>query len=248
MQRVAATMHADAPGVLAAPEIVVATPGPSPEAHPALALTDIVRRMGQKEVLTGASLSIPAGIIGWLGGPNGSGKTTLLRIAAGVLVPESGSVALAGLDPERERRAFHRRLGFLSAGDRGLYARLTVLQNLEFWASVVLVPPRRRQGLIESALKRFQLDDLARTRVDRQSMGQRQRVRLAMTFLHEPDLVLLDEPHTSLDQPALELLDVALDELAARGGAALWCSPAHASAPLRADVRYRMSSGRVVSD
>jgi ABC-2 type transport system ATP-binding protein len=212
----------------------------------ALELLAIERRWGSQQVLKGATLGLAQGTAAWLGGPNGAGKTTLLRIAAGLIVPHAGSTRLFGLDPERDRRAFQRRLGYLSAGDRGLYARLTVVYNLEYWAGLAHVPPRRRPALVEATVARFGLQELADRRVDRLSMGQRQRVRLAMTFLHEPDVVLMDEPHTSLDDSALELVDEAITHLCARGGAVLWCSPAGQTLPLRADVRYMLEDGRVV--
>lgn len=219
--------------------------GSEREEAPPLALDGIVRRWGKRTVLDGATLRLRPGTVTWLGGANGAGKTTLLRVAAGFLIPHAGTVSLAGLDPERHRRAYQRRLGFLSAGDRGLYARLTVLQNLDYWAGIALVPRALRASLIGDAVRRFQLEDLARTRVDRMSMGQRQRVRLAMTFLHRPDVVLLDEPHTSLDDSSLTLLDTALLELTDRGGAALWCSPSAAYTPIRVDDRQLLEGGRV---
>jgi ABC-2 type transport system ATP-binding protein len=210
-----------------------------------LVLSDVARRWGKRQVLEGASLRLGAGAVAWLGGPNGAGKTTLLRVAAGLIVPHSGSVTLCGLHPERDRRDYQRRLGYLSAGDRGLYARLSVKANLEFWAGLALVPRVRRAAVVRQAWQRFDLGDLLDRRVDRLSMGQRQRVRLAMTFLHEPRVVLLDEPHTSLDDAALGLLEAAVGELTERGGAALWCSPAAARLPLRADVRLLLRSGAV---
>jgi ABC-2 type transport system ATP-binding protein len=213
-----------------------------------LALRDISRRWGRRPVLTGVSLSLDPGTIGWLGGPNGAGKTTLLRIAAGLLVPDAGSIVLNGLDPERDRRAYRRHVGFLSAGDRGLYARLTAVQNLEFWAGVALVPARERAGAIEAAVDRFELGELARRRVDRMSMGQRQRVRLAMTFLHCPTVALLDEPHTSLDDRGRGLLEAALAELSKRGGASLWCSPTVDDGPRQPSARHWLEDGRVVSE
>lgn len=97
---------------------------------PALALRGIERSWDSRPVLKGADLTAASGTVVWLGGPNGAGKTTLLRVAAGILLPHRGSVSLGGLDPQRHRRAYYRQLGFLSAGDRGLYARLTVAQNL----------------------------------------------------------------------------------------------------------------------
>jgi ABC-2 type transport system ATP-binding protein len=217
----------------------------SPEAP--LVVDRVVRRWGQRTVLAGASLALEPGTVAWLGGTNGAGKTTLLRIAAGLIAPHAGTVRLCGLDPQRDRREFQRRLGYLSAGDRGLHARLTVEQNLGFWAGLALVARDHRRRLIARAIERFDLCELAERRVDRLSMGQRQRVRLAMTFLHEPVLVLLDEPHTSLDDPTLALVEAAMGELAARGGSVLWCSPAAQQLPLRADERYLLNDGRIQS-
>jgi ABC-2 type transport system ATP-binding protein len=211
-----------------------------------LVLRDVERRWGRRPVLKGASLRLSAGSVTWLGGPNGAGKTTLLRVAAGLILPHSGSLSLCGLDPERDRRAYQRHLGYLSAGDRGLYARLTVAANLEFWAGIALVPFSRKRRMVDAAWQRFDLGELLDRRVDRLSMGQRQRVRLAMTFLHDPQVVMLDEPHTSLDDAALGLLAAALDELTGRGGSALWCSPAARQLPLRAEVRLLLEDGRVL--
>src|SRR5579884_1787181 len=212
----------------------------------ALTLHDIHHSWGERPVLTGASLELWPGSVAWLGGPNGAGKTTLLRVAAGVLAPRRGSVSAFGLDIERDRRDFHRQLGYLAAGDRGLHPRLTVRQHLELWSALALVARERRDGLIEGALARFELAELTDRRVDRLSMGQRQRVRLAMTFVHEPRVVLLDEPHTSLDDAGLALIEDAVAHVTGRNGTVLWCSPASAQLPLPADEHYILADGRVV--
>jgi ABC-2 type transport system ATP-binding protein len=198
-------------------------------------------------VLDGVDLELPGGSIVWLGGRNGAGKTTLLRIAAGLLAPDRGEVALHGLHPERDRCPYQRRLGYLPAGNGGLYAPLSVSDNLEFWAGLALLPRRSRLPAVAGALERFGLRELSRARVDRLSMGQRQRIRLAMTFLHEPDVVLLDEPQASLDEEGLELLAGTLRALTARGGCALWCSPARDAVPLPADREWLLEGGRVVA-
>lgn len=224
------------------PESLVPPPAPGP---PALELVDIHRSWGTHDVLRGASLAVPSGTVAWLGGRNGAGKTTLLRIAAGILIPQRGTISVSGLDPERDRRAYHQRLGFLPAGDRGMYARLTVSQNVDLAARLAQVRRGDRKRLVQQGLARFDLQELAGQRVDRISMGQRQRVRLAMTFVHEPELVLLDEPHTSLDDPALELLEGAMFECTLRGGSVLWCSPASKSLPLPANMRHLMTDGQV---
>jgi ABC-type Na+ transport system ATPase subunit NatA len=223
-------------------------PGPEAARDDAvpLALRGVVRRWGKKTVLKGATLTLEPGVVAWLGGENGAGKTTLLRVAVGLIFPHGGTVRLFGLDPDGDRRLYQRRLGYLSAGNGGLYARLTVEQNLELWAGLAMVAPRQRAATIHAAIERFGLEELRARRLDRLSMGQRQRVRVAMVFLHEPDVVLLDEPHTSLDDHGLALLDAALAEVTARGGAALWCSPAGQSLPLRADVRFELQDGLVI--
>jgi ABC-2 type transport system ATP-binding protein len=239
-------MQAGVSAELGAPPIDGGGLAPLTAPRAMLSLEAIVRRWGRTRVLDGATLHLLPGTVAWLGGPNGSGKTTLLRIAAGIVAPQGGSIRLAGIDPEQDRRAYHRRLGFASAGDRGLYARLSVAQNLAFCAALALISPRNRAGVLRAAIDRFGLAELADQRVDRMSMGQRQRVRLAATFLHEPSVVLLDEPQTSLDEAAMALLQMALDELTARGGAALWCSPSVTAAPLRADVLHRLENGVIV--
>lgn len=211
----------------------------------ALELSGIVRRWGPRAVLDGVELRLERGARGFLGGRNGAGKTTLVRIVAGVLAPHAGRVAIEGLDPASDRRAYQRRLGYLPAGNGGLYARLTVRQNLEFWAALALLGPAGAEAAVQRSLERFELADLERSRCDRISMGQRQRARLAATFLHDPALVLLDEPHTSLDDDALSLLRAALDDHHARGGATLWCAPSDRQADLgAADVRFTIDAGQ----
>jgi ABC-2 type transport system ATP-binding protein len=160
-----------------------------------------------------------------------------------VITPSAGSVSLGGLDPDRDRLRYQRRIGVLSAGDRGLYARLTVQQNLEFWTRIALIPPHRREPVIERVLDRFRLRELTSRRTDRLSMGQRQRVRLAMTFCHEPELVLLDEPGSSLDQEGLDQLRREIDEVTARGGSILWCAPTGDHESLPADRAYIVREG-----
>jgi ABC-2 type transport system ATP-binding protein len=190
-----------------------------------LELRGVSKSWNGRPVLHELDLSLLPGTTTWLGGRNGAGKTTLLRIAAGLICPERGSVRLAGLDAEADRRGYQSRLGYAPAGNGALYARLSVRDNLDFWAGMALLGRAERSAAVETALARFELGPLTRQRADRLSMGQRQRVRLAAAFLHEPELVLLDEPQTSLDPDALELLARALDDLRARGGSALWCAP-----------------------
>jgi len=197
-------------------------------------------------VIVGAELRLGRGTVAWLGGPNGAGKTTVLRIAAGLITPDDGEVSLLGFEPERDRCEYQRRLGWLPAGNGGIYNRLSVRQYLNYWASIAFVPSSRRSRAVDEAIERFDLRALSAQRADRISMGERQRVRLAMTFVHDPELVLLDEPQTSLDKDALGRLRSALDRLTARGGAAVWCSPSRNGTELPASEEYLVKGGRLV--
>jgi len=210
-----------------------------------LALSGVVRRWGERTVLDGASFQAEPGSITFLGGANGAGKTTLLRIAAGLISPHAGTVSLAELEPDRDRRAYARKLGWLPAGNGGIYNRLTVRQNLEYWVAIALMPRRAQRGAVHAAVESFELGHLQDRRADRISMGERQRLRLAMTFAHEPAVVLLDEPQTSLDELGLDRLSEAMAELGKRGGAAVWCAPQTDGVALPVHYRYEVKGGRV---
>ena len=119
--------------------------------------------------------------------------------------------------------------------------------NLEFWARAAFVPRTERGEAIERAAAAFGLSDMLKRRVDRLSMGQRQRVRLAMVFLHRPTLVMLDEPHTSLDGEGLELISRAIDDVIERGGSGIWCSPSLDRDRLRVDDGYELRDGALVA-
>jgi ABC-2 type transport system ATP-binding protein len=196
-------------------------------------------------VLDDVSLTLAGGEVTWVGGRNGVGKTTLLRLAAGILLPQQGSVRMGQLTPRSKRRQYHRQVGFLSAGDRGLQARMRVRQQLDYWARLAYVPREQRAAMVELSLQQFDLEELADKRVDRLSMGQRQRIRLAMAFLHEPRVLLLDEPRNSLDDDGYRLLQVQIERVAARGAAVLWCSPRGEDRVLASDTGYTLEDGRL---
>jgi ABC-type multidrug transport system ATPase subunit len=197
----------------------------------------------QPPVLDDVSLTLEPGTVTWVGGRNGAGKTTMLRIAAGLIDPDSGRAEVWGVTAQENRARYQRLVAFLSAGDRGLYARLTVRRHLEFWARISMLPRGEVRERVEHAIDTFELRELAGRRVDRMSMGQRQRLRIAMTFLPGPEVVLLDEPLTSLDEDGTALLGRALREVLGRDGAALWCSPSGEHVDIRFDACFTLSGG-----
>jgi ABC-2 type transport system ATP-binding protein len=229
---------------------------PAPAAEPALArqpdaaplqLRGLHKRWRKDLplVLDGLDLTLEAGTTTWVGGRNGVGKTTMLRVAAGLIEPEAGRVEVWGLTARENRARFQQLVSFLPAGDRGLYARLTVRRQLQFCARIAMVPRPRFERTVEAAIETFDLHELAERRVDRMSMGQRQRLRIAMTFLSSPEVVLLDEPLTSLDPEGTVLLARAIEELTAHDGAVLWCSPSGERLDLAFDARFTLESGRL---
>lgn len=194
-------------------------------------------------VLRDINLEVPAGTAICISGGNGAGKTTLLRIATGILSPDSGTVTVDGISVHSKWREYHRRIGFLSAGDRGLYARLTVRAHLDYWAALAFMPSMERNPAVEEALARFGLSELTSRRADRLSQGQRQRLRLALTMLHRPKVLLLDEPRNSLDTDGLDVLVATVGELLARGGSVIWCSPVGEDQPMPFDRMLRIENG-----
>ncbi len=164
----------------------------------------LTKRYGEKRVLEKLDLNLDTGGFLVVTGPNGSGKTTLLRVLAGLAAPTRG---------ELEVRAERAQIGLL-AHEPLVYKELTPLENLELYGRLYRVPERRER--IGMLLERFGLWEERHARVATFSRGMQQRLALCRTLLHEPQLVLLDEPFSALDAEAAELVDRELRELAGR--------------------------------
>lgn len=154
---------------------------------------DIHKRFGDKRVLTGLDLDVAEGEFLLVTGPNGSGKTTLLRLLAGLSAPTAGELEIAA---ERGR------IGFV-AHEPLVYRELTALENLDLFGRLYRVPERRER--IGMLLERFRLWEARGERVGTFSRGMLQRLALCRALLHEPGLLLLDEPFSGLDDEGVEL-------------------------------------------
>jgi len=159
------------------------------------------KRYGEKRVLRGIDFALPRGGFVVVTGPNGAGKTTLLRICAGLAQPTEGAI---------ERHATRAQVGYLGH-EPLVYRELTALENLELYGCLYRVPERRER--IGMLLERFGLWEARHDRVASYSRGMTQRLALCRVLLHEPELLVLDEPYSALDEAGTELLDAQLTEL-----------------------------------
>lgn len=174
----------------------------------------LTKRFGPKVVLQGLDFQVDQGETVALLGPNGAGKTTFIRILASLSRPLTGLVRIAGYDLPAQAVEVRKRLGFVSHLPL-LYGDLTAEENLTFFGRVYSIPnlEDRIQEIISLVgLERWK-QDLVRT----YSRGMQQRLAIARAVLHNPEVILFDEPHTGLDQDASTMLDRVLRDVAVRG-------------------------------
>jgi ABC-2 type transport system ATP-binding protein len=177
---------------------------------PAIEVTDLTRtyrsrvgifrrRKTDVQALRGISFEVERGELFGLLGPNGAGKTTTIKILTTLLLPSSGTARVLGFDPANEAGEVRRRVGHVFGGDRGLYDRLSALDNLKYFADLYRVPLREKKARIEYLLELVGLTGRERERVETYSRGMRQRLHIARGLLHDPEVLFLDEPTIGLD-------------------------------------------------
>jgi heme exporter protein A len=181
---------------------------------PVINVTKLVKRFGLKTVLRGVNFNVDPGEFVALLGPNGAGKTTFLRILATLSRPAMGEVRVAGYLLPGQAASVRRRLGVVSHLPL-LYGDLTAEENLRFYGRMYgIAAPRER---IDEVLDLVGLTPRRRDLVRTYSRGMQQRLAIGRAVLHDPEVMLFDEPHTGLDQDACVMLDSVLREVAARG-------------------------------
>lgn len=218
---------------------------------PSLKIEHIVKEFphsgGPKRVLNDVSFDVPEGSITCLIGPNGSGKTTLLRVISTLLSPNSGRVLVGDLDVHREPDRAKRLMGFASTEDHSFYGRLTVRMNLWFYAQLHGMGGAAFNSRVGQLASELELSDILRQPFRELSNGQKQRVLLARAILHDPSLVLLDEPHQNLDPHfAIKLRETMVREWGERQKKTILFSTHHLEDALKISDRWViLSQGRV---
>lgn len=202
---------------------------------------DVSRNFGRRRALANISFSIEAGQLVALLGANGSGKSTLLSIAATLLAPTSGEVRYGDVTARDAGGALRRRIGLLGH-DLYLYQELTAVENLRFFSDLYGLDDRERR--VREALEHAALVDRGGDPVHAYSRGMRQRLALERALLHEPRLLLLDEPFTGLDDASAAALRTRLTEIRSRGAIVIVTTHELEAIDTIVDAAYVLTRGR----
>ena len=179
-------------------------------------LRNIAKTYGSYTALQHLNLSVPAGEVFGFIGPNGAGKTTTIKIIGGILAPTAGSVKIAGVDMARDPVAAKQRIGFIP--DRPyLYEKLTGMEFLQFTADVYGVTHAVFQEKAVTLLEMFALADWGEELIESYSHGMKQRLIMCAALLHDPEVLVVDEPMVGLDPVAIRMVKNLFRDLARKG-------------------------------
>jgi ABC-2 type transport system ATP-binding protein len=188
----------------------------SDEMTAAIEIKELNKSYGGRVAVDGLNLTVETGEVFGFVGPNGAGKTSTIRILAGLLRPTSGEVSVAGYSVSQSLVEVKRRIGYMP-DFFGVYPDLSVQEYLDFFSACYQIPEGRRSALIDELLELMELSHRRMDRVDQLSRGLKQRLSLARTLIHDPQVLLLDEPAAGLDPRARIEIRELLVELARMG-------------------------------
>lgn len=178
-----------------------------------LKVENVTKRFGDFTAVDAISLDVRAGrVFGFLG-PNGAGKTTTIRMIVGITAPDEGSIELFG---QKISPALQDRIGYLPE-ERGLYKKMKIFEQLRFFAALKNVPQKQADERIDFWLERMKLQDWKKKKANDLSKGMQQKIQFVSTVLHNPDLLILDEPFSGLDPINVETMLEVIAELKAGG-------------------------------
>ena len=214
--------------------------------EPALWLRGVVKTFGEIRAVDGLDLEVAPGTCLGLLGPNGAGKSTTMRMLTGQAIADSGAIRVLGFDVPRESKQARARMGVVPQREN-LDDDLTVRQNIAVWATLLRVPRRVRSAAVDAALGMAQLTDRADSKVITLSGGMRRRLLIARALVHEPDLVLLDEPTVGLDPQVRGDIWTLVDRLRSQGVSLLMSTHYIEEAERLCDDVAVVSHGRIIA-
>ncbi|UUZ60438.1 ABC transporter ATP-binding protein [Nocardioides sp. B-3] len=200
------------------------------------------------EAVKGVSFEIAPGELFGLLGPNGAGKTTTIKMLITLLIPTSGRANVLGHDVVHDVREVRRRIGYVFGGDRGLYERLSGLDNLRYFSELYGVPPREQKKRIGELLELVGLTGREGERVEGYSRGMRQRLHIARGLLHDPDVFFLDEPSIGIDPVGARELRATIAGLREQGKTVLLTTHYMFEADELCDRIAVIRSGEIVAE
>jgi ABC-2 type transport system ATP-binding protein len=208
----------------------------------------IRRRALEVEAVRGVSFEIGEGELFGLLGPNGAGKTTTIKMLITLLIPTSGQARVLGHDVVTDARWVRRRIGYVFGGDRGLYERLSALDNLRYFAELYGVDPETQKRRIAELLELVGLTGREKERVEGFSRGMRQRLHIARGLLHDPPVVFLDEPTIGVDPVGARELRSTIASLVDSGKTVLLTTHYMFEADSLCDRIAVIAKGRIVGE
>ena len=212
-----------------------------------ISVRNLTRAFDGKMAVGSASFEVGRGEVFGLLGHNGAGKTTTVRLLTGLLTPTSGSASVFGLDPSSNGTAVRRRTG-VSTETPSVDDRMTGRATLRFFAELYGVPAPRVDGRVQELLEIFELDEAADKRIGGYSKGMKQRLALARTLIHQPELLFLDEPTSGLDPVAARAVNALITRLSREEErTVLLCTHNLAQAQELCDRVAVLEKGRIVA-
>jgi ABC-2 type transport system ATP-binding protein len=205
------------------------------------------RRTKTIEAVRGIDFEVSEGELFGLLGPNGAGKTTTIKMLVTLLIPTSGTAHVLGYDVVRDARAVRKRIGYVFGGERGLYERLSALDNLRYFSELYGVPPKVQKRRIPELLELVGLSGREKERAEGYSRGMKQRLHIARGLLHDPPVVVLDEPTLGLDPVGARELRNTIAELARAGKTVLLTTHYMYEADALCDRIAVISQGEIVA-
>ena len=206
------------------------------------------RRSLEVEAVRGVSFEIAEGELFGLLGPNGAGKTTTIKMLITLLIPTSGQAKVLGRDVVEDAHWVRERIGYVFGGDRGLYERLSALDNLRYFAELYGVEPRSQRARIAELFELVGLTGREKERVEGYSRGMRQRLHIARGLLHDPPVLFLDEPTIGVDPVGARELRATIGGLKAAGKTVLLTTHYMFEADALCDRIAVVAKGRIVAE
>ncbi len=211
-----------------------------------MAVERLGKTLGKNQVLRGISFQAQHGEIFGLLGPNGAGKTTTLRIICTLMSPDSGTVDVLGFDTRKAPEEVRRRIGVVTA-DIGVYPRLSARENIAYFAQLSEVPDRELRRRVDAVIERLDMGSFADQRAESLSSGQRQKVAIARAIIHDPQVLMFDEPTSNLDVLASREVREFMVESKGRGKCVIFSTHVMHDAERLCDRITILHEGRVVA-